>query len=99
MLIQTLWKQKIDWDEPLGQDVMDRWISIASDIQEATTISLIGGCTSFQSPRLLPSHNFMFLQTPALVHMAVAYLRQDDQVLLVMSRSRVTPVKPITTQD
>ena len=39
ILVQTLWKQKIDWDEPLDQELTSEWSTIAEDIKEATTIT------------------------------------------------------------
>ena len=36
MLVETLWKLKMDWDE---QELVDKWSAIATDIQETITIS------------------------------------------------------------
>ena len=38
LLLQTLWRKKVDLDEPLDQEIRDKWLSIATDIQEATHI-------------------------------------------------------------
>ena len=37
LLLQALWKRKVDWDEPVDQETRDNWQHIASDIQEVTT--------------------------------------------------------------
>ena len=39
ILVQTLWKQKLDWDEPLDQELTKEWSTIADDIIEATSIT------------------------------------------------------------
>ena len=96
LLLQTLWRKKLDWDEPLDQDIRDKWLSIATDIQEAAHIVY---------PRLYyPQYTHwstnkqlhIFADASLCAYGAVAYITQDNQVSLVMSRSRVAPVKPIT---
>ena len=94
MLVQTLWKLKMDWDEPLNQELADKWSAIATDIQGAITIN---------HPRLCLNPNAQANTTPPHVfadashaYGAVAYLRQDNQVLIIIARSRVAPVKPTT---
>ena len=95
MLVQTLWKLKMDWDEPLNQELADKWSAIATDIQEAVTIN---------HPRLCLNPNAqanttqlrVFADTSPHAYGAVAYLRQDNQVLIMIARSRVAPVKPTT---
>ena len=37
LLLQALWRRKVDWDEPVDQETCDRWQLIASDIQEVIT--------------------------------------------------------------
>ena len=37
LLLQTLWKRKVEWDEPVDQETCDNRQHIAKDIQEVTT--------------------------------------------------------------
>ena len=96
ILVQMLWQQKLAWDEPLNQDLAERWSNISTDIQEATSIV---------HPRLYLLHHsqptaitqiHVFTDASLSAYGAVVYLRQDNCVALVMSRSRVSPVKSIT---
>jgi len=97
LLIQTLWKLKIDWDEPLDQDFADAWSMLAEDIKEATTI--VYPRLYFVSQNQLPSVStqlHIFTDASLRAYGVVVYLRQNNSVALVMSRSRVTPTKMIT---
>ena len=39
LLLQKLWKDKYNWNEPLPDAVCKKWSNIVTDIDEATTIS------------------------------------------------------------
>ena len=65
LLLQALWKRKVDWDEPVDQETRDNWQHIASDIQEVTTY--IYPRRYFTQP-LLPN-KFMYLLMLAFVRM------------------------------
>ena len=96
ILVQAMWKQKIDWDEPLDQELTKEWSIIAEDIKEATTIT-------YPRPYFVPHHQLsspmqlhVFVDASLRAYGAVVYLRQSNSISLVMSRSRVTPTKSIT---
>lgn len=96
LLLQTLWRKKVDWDEPLDQEIRDQWVNIATDIQEGNnTVYPRRYFTRYTHPTINRQLH-IFADASLCAYGAVAYLIQDDQVTLVMSRSRVAPVKPIT---
>ena len=39
IMVQILWKWKLDWDEPLDQELTKEWSTIVDDIIEATSIT------------------------------------------------------------
>ena len=41
ILLQELWKQHIDWDEPLEESFQNRWIKIIQEIREATELVIL----------------------------------------------------------
>ena len=96
LLLQTLWRKKLDWDEPLDQDIRDKWLSIATDIQEAAHIVYPRLYYPQYTHRSTNKQLHIFADASLCAYGAVAYITQDNQVSLVMSRSRVAPVKPIT---
>ena len=96
LLLQILWRRKVDWDEPLDQEIRDKWLSIATDIQEATHIVYPRPYFTRYTHRSSNKQLHVFADASLCAYGAVAYITQDDQVTLVMSRSRVALVKPIT---
>lgn len=40
LLLQELWQQKIEWDEPLPSDLATSWTNIAKEIENATMTML-----------------------------------------------------------
>ena len=40
ILFQKIWKQTIDWDSPLGEEVSTRWKSLPQDMRETARISI-----------------------------------------------------------
>ena len=97
ILVQTLWKRKLDWDEPLDQELTKEWSTIADDIVEAT--SIIYPRLYFTPNNQLSSQTtqlHIFADASLRAYGAVVYLRQHDSIALIMSRSRVTPTKSIT---
>ena len=95
MLVQTLWKLKMDWDEPLNQELADKWSAIATDIQEAITINHPRLCLN-PNAQANTTQLHVFADASPHAYGAVAYLRQDNRVLIMIPRSRVAPVKPTT---
>ena len=96
LLLQALWKKKVDWDEPVDQGTHDKWQHIATDIQEVTT-SVYPRCYFTQHIYPVSSKQIhVFADASLCAYGAVAYLQHNDQAALVMSRSRVAPVRSIT---
>lgn len=94
--MQTLWKRKIEWDEPLDKDLSDLWLTIAADIQTVTT-------TVHPRSHFIPAPHtntalqlHVFSDASTIAYGSVAFISYKDQVTLVMSRSRVAPLKPVT---
>ena len=96
MLLQALWKQKVDWDEPVDQENHDKWHHIATDIQEVTTYVYPRPYFTQHTYPVTSRQIHVFADASLLAYGAVAYLQHNDQPTIVMSRSRVAPVKSIT---
>ncbi|XP_063426809.1 uncharacterized protein LOC134710384 [Mytilus trossulus] len=95
MLIQDLWKSKLDWDEPVPENFKATWINVASDLEKATQIVF---------PRYYFSSNststqfelHVFCDSSPKAYGATAYLNNGTKTTLVMAKSRVAPVKNLT---
>ena len=89
----------MDWDEPIDQETRDHWQLIASDIQEVTTY-VYPRCYFTQQFHLTATKQVhVFADASLSAYGAVAYLKQNDQATLVVSRSRVAPVRSITLSE
>jgi hypothetical protein len=88
MLIQDIWKLKLDWDDALPQELIERWTDIAKTIENATI--------SFRRPYLAKGKALklhVFVDASQLAYGAVAYLSDGGSSTFVFSKSRVTPLK------
>ncbi|XP_071153450.1 uncharacterized protein [Mytilus edulis] len=95
MLIQELWKSKLDWDEPVPENFKATWINVASDLEKATQIVFPRYYFSVNST----SEQFelhVFCDASPKAYGATAYLNNGTETTLVMAKSRVAPVKNLT---
>lgn len=96
ILIQKLWQEDIDWDEPLSKATEEEWVSIAADIQDAMTISI--------TRQYFPTYNttkqtvklHVFADASPKAYGAVAFICADNLVSFVMAKSRVSPLKQLS---
>lgn len=88
ILIQDIWKLKLDWDDALPQDLIEKWIDISKTI-ENTTISF--GRPYLAKGKALELH--VFVDASQSAYGAVAYLSDGVSSTFVFSKSRVTPLR------
>ena len=93
ILMQTLWKSKIAWDEPLNEETHAKWKVIANDLKAASELS-VTRCY-FQSSIAQPSIH-CFADASLKAYGAVVFIAQQDQVSFVMAKTRVAPLKLLT---
>ena len=97
ILIQKLWQQDIDWDEPLNKAAEEEWLSIAADIQDA--INLLSITRRYFHALNLSGQTVklhVFADASPRAYGAVAFICGDDQVSFVMAKSRVAPLKQLS---
>ena len=93
ILLQHIWQSKLSWDEPLPKDIGDTWTSILADLNELPKLTVP---RPYFKQRPDACNMFVFSDASTKAYGAVVYLSYQDQVALVMSKSRVTPTKSIT---
>ena len=96
LFIQELWQRKLEWDEPLPTELEAKWDDIAQDIQEASKLVLPRRFFSQVQSKTQPICLHVFADASPKAYGAVAYLSTGDQSSLVMSKSRVAPLKKLT---
>ncbi|XP_074641191.1 uncharacterized protein LOC141898937 [Tubulanus polymorphus] len=94
ILLQSIWKQNYDWDDPLSHEICKMWYCIINDIHESldTRFSRIMNSCITEYPIEL----HVFFDSSTLAYGAVVYLVCKDESSLVIAKARVAPVKEIT---
>ena len=94
ILIQELWKEGIDWDEPLPPSLDQKWRAVATEIGDATKLEF--PCRYFTSDVSVDSSDtelHVFADASQKAYGAAAYLVCESQSSLAMAKSRVAPTK------
>ena len=98
LLLQELWQDNVSWDTELNKAYQLKWTSIVADISVALQQSF---------PRqYIPKHLTADASTPTILHVfadaspkaygAVVYIQHGNCSSLVISKSRVAPLKQHT---
>ena len=96
LLLQELWQQQLEWDEPLSNKLSTQWHDISHNIREAATITL-PRCyfPHAEEPPTAP-HLHVFSDASPKAYGAVSDITSGNQCCLVMAKSRVAPLKKLT---
>ncbi len=94
--MQELWQHNIEWDEPLSQELSERWLNIAKDIDTIAATMVFP-----RRPIIVSASNdtpelHVFSDTSTRAYGAVAYLRNGPQSSILVARTRVAPLKKLT---
>ncbi len=94
--MQELWQHNIEWDEPLSQELSERWLSIAKDFDTIAGTMVFPRCpitvsTSNDTPEL-----HIFSDTSTKAYGSIAYLHNGPQSSILVARTHVTPLKKLT---
>lgn len=96
LLIQELWQQQLEWDEPLSPELSSRWHEIAASIREAATITFPRRFFPNSEAQPTVPYLHVFADASPKAYGAVSYITSGDQCSLVMAESRVAPLKKLT---
>lgn len=91
-LLQELWKQNIDWDECVPNEIAEKWNKIKSDLNVLSTLKI---------PRwikFMPNHTIElhgFCDASFVGYAAVIYLKNVELnvISLVVAKAKVVPIK------
>ena len=95
LLLQQLWQRNVEWDEPLPQPLQEQWVSIATEIQHATNLSI---CRQYLTTEELITVDQLHIYADASTkaYGAIAYLRSGNHTAFIMAKNRVAPLKELT---
>ncbi|XP_058810637.1 uncharacterized protein LOC131675615 [Phymastichus coffea] len=98
VIMQDLWIERCEWDEPLTEEVRCRWQSYCQSLSTLHTLT-INRWLGLSRQKTFEIHGFSDASSRA--YAAVTYLRIDNgngnyQVSLLSAKTKVTPVKTVS---
>ncbi|KAJ8713647.1 hypothetical protein PYW07_014017 [Mythimna separata] len=98
VILQNLWSLKITWDESVPSDIVNMWSKFISSLMHINNIR-IPRYIFYDCPSLVELHVFSDASTQA--YATCVYIKSINKnnrvsVHLVMAKSRVAPLKPMT---
>lgn len=99
IFLQELWLKKIEWDEPLSQDMQYRWEDFRKQLQHLDQLSIPRWFGYVHSNTSVEIHGFSDASELAMA--AVIYIRissNDGKIStqLICSKTKVAPIKRLT---
>ncbi|XP_063979910.1 uncharacterized protein LOC135163933 [Diachasmimorpha longicaudata] len=99
IIIQDLWKLKLNWDEPLPEDYQRQWKDFRLNLNTLNQISVPRWLRISSKTKRIQIHGFADASTAAMG--AVVYLRTENfneptSTVLVCAKTRVAPIKRMT---
>ncbi|XP_026828149.1 uncharacterized protein LOC113562575 [Ooceraea biroi] len=99
MLIQQLWKDQIEWDDPVPAAISQKWVSFADNLTTVESYSIPRWLHTHSDSQAIEIHGFSDASHDALG--AVVYLRSfsefsDVNITLLVAKSKVAPLKKQT---
>ena len=100
ILLQRLWEQKIDWDDPIPQSIHDAWSQWRAELSLLSSHRL-PRCYFPKDVQILSVQLHGFSDASEQAYAGVIYIRGIDSkgkvhVSLVMSKTKVAPIKRLT---
>nr|XP_034194844.1 uncharacterized protein LOC117611069 [Osmia lignaria] len=98
LLIQELWLQELSWDDILPLHITQQWLRIREDLTSLAKLSIPRwfNTTTTSTVELHGFANASVLAMAAVVYLVVHAPSTGTQVLLICSKTRVTPFKRLT---
>ncbi|UYV69312.1 hypothetical protein LAZ67_6003225 [Cordylochernes scorpioides] len=99
MIMQELWKKKINWDESIPENVKARWNSFQDEIGELNKLKIPRYIMTDQTSRNIHFHGFG--DVSRLAYSAVCYLRSETsdgrvEISLLAAKTRIAPCENCT---
>ncbi|XP_073956544.1 uncharacterized protein [Choristoneura fumiferana] len=98
IMLQRLWQQKLDWDQPVPEGIKADWIKFCDNLKYLTNLQ-IPRLVLGDSPKTIELHSFS--DASQIAYGACIYMRtishnDEVKVKLLCSKSKVAPLKPTT---
>ncbi|XP_071581643.1 uncharacterized protein [Temnothorax nylanderi] len=99
ILMQELWLRKIDWDSPITDDLLHRWINYCSDLPNISEIRIPRWTRMRQDKVDVELHRFADASIrayAAVVYLQIVHSPTNVQVILLAAKTKVAPLKTIS---
>ncbi len=100
ILLQRLWEQKVDWDDPIPESIHEVWSQWRNELKLLAD-HRIPRCYYPNEKKSLSVQLHGFCDASELAYAGVVYLRVEDvsgsvHTSLVASKTKVAPIKRLT---
>jgi len=100
ILLQSLWKKRLEWDETMDAKDIEEWLNIKEDLKNIDSVDL-PRCISIPCDKGTIKYTFVcFCDASNKAYAASVYLvqvsEQSSRCDLIFSKSRLAPVKTMT---
>ena len=96
ILMQELWKGGYGWDEPLPQERQKKWLALSNDLDTATQTQIPRRYFPSSSTWTSNTTLHIFVDASVKAYGAVAYVANGTESSMVMTKTRVAPLKKLT---
>ncbi|XP_030748228.1 uncharacterized protein LOC115876558 [Sitophilus oryzae] len=99
LMMQEIWKTKIDWDDFLEEDILINWKSYIHDMALLKSLKIPRFILLADKPISLELHGFSDASQKAYgacVYIRASYPNEKVSCFLITSKSRVAPIREIT---
>ena len=103
ILLQRVWEAKIEWDDPVPEEIQDSWEKWRSELGVLSS-KRIPRCYFPKDAHIVSMHLHGFSDASEVAYAGVVYLRMVDtthriHVSLVLSKTKVAPIRRLTTVE
>jgi hypothetical protein len=97
MILQNLWESRLDWDEPIPEDISNDWKSYIEELSNLESICIPSNVKP-NDPKKLILHDFSDASYKAIcaVFYVVGISDMEITSQLLTSKSNVTPFRMVT---
>lgn len=98
MLLQTMWQQRLDWDQPVPNEIQTSWLELQNNMPLLSKIEIPRSVVC-DSPILIEMHSFSDASLSGFgtcVYVRSISRNNEVTVRLLCAKSKVTSLKPTT---
>lgn len=91
IMMQTLWKSNIGWDEPLDGEIISIWKELAADLNDCQGVTMDRSLCLTDTIDL-----YCFCDASTKAYGTIVYAKVNNQLKFLIARARVAPLKTVT---